>query len=151
MHEIDISNNRLSRLPRIGPKVIKFKVNGNFTTVPGPYLGTDFLIKDLKFNEPDLVNSKIIYIPTEESKLQNVTIRKQKIAIEPIYLEPRINSNEKSIELETRPLSAQSSKSSISSSSSKSSLSSVQQNDDKIAMVRFLSDSKRSLRVIFRK
>ena len=53
LHELDLSNNRLSKLPLVWPNIVRLKIDGNFSTIPGPYLGTEFLKKDLKFNEPD--------------------------------------------------------------------------------------------------
>lgn len=122
LHELDLRNNRLSRLPLVWENIVSFKVDGNFNTVPGPYLGTQFLIRDLKFNEPDL-NRKLEQCqpaihPTCYSSIdRNVTQRKPKCQV-----------------IEERPNSAESStsKSTLSSSSSKSSITSLIQSDENI-------------------
>lgn len=96
-------------------------MDGNFSTIPGPYLGTQFLIRDLKFNEPDALSdppkappsvkrivAKPVNIHPIKQSDRHVTQRKQKF---------QMIDNE-------RPKSAGSSKSTLSSSSSKSSISS---------------------------
>lgn len=125
LHELDLSNNRLSKLPLVWPNIVRLKINGNFSTIPGPYLGTEFLKKDLKFNEPDS-SKPVPKVPIRESSRPKLP---SKPVIVPVYTSHVTTRKPKNVS--ERPNSADSSKS-LSSSSSKSSLSSYSINDENI-------------------
>jgi len=125
LHELDLSNNRLSKLPLVWPNIVRLKIDGNFSTIPGPYLGTEFLKKDLKFNEPDS-SKPVPKVPIRESSRPKLP---SKPVIVPVYTSHVTTRKPKNVS--ERPNSADSSKS-LSSSSSKSSLSSYSINDENI-------------------
>jgi len=102
LETLDIRNNRLARLPRVWERITDFLIDGNFSTIPGPYLGTQFLLKDHKFN----ANIRPTSVPLIKKERPPIKHNCPTVAKKP----------EKSPK--PRPLSKQSSKSSISSNGS---------------------------------
>ncbi|CAG5090766.1 Oidioi.mRNA.OKI2018_I69.PAR.g12715.t1.cds [Oikopleura dioica] len=100
LESLDIRNNRLARLPRVWEGITDFLIDGNFSTIPGPYLGTEFLLRDHKFNAER-------ERPPVKHNLPTSSVQPPPIAKRPDKIPPK-----------PRPLSKQSSKSSISSNGS---------------------------------
>ena len=136
MHELDLSNNRLSKLPLVWPNIVRLKIDGNFSTIPGPYLGTEFLKKDLKFNDPNCVPKaapKSVPKPAPKVPIRDASRPKtpNQPVIVPVYSSQTRHVTTRKPKISDRPSSADSSKS-LSSSSSKSSLSSYTVNDENL-------------------